>query len=138
MRWWLSVLAMLSILPAQAQNPPDPFNFGENFMPTCEKPVNNTILIGCSAYTRGLRDMAFILRTMGSLKDVGECQAAQGLAGADVLGILVDYLRANPEYAAPGSRWETAGLYWFALSAKYSCWAPAAGVPKQPPADKRF
>ena len=124
-RWTIALVGALLISPAEAQQAVNSFDYGVDFMRTCERPRSQTLWVGCTAYARGLRDMAFLLRTTRAIKDVGECPAAMNLSGADVLGILVEYLRSNPEYAAPGTTWETPGLYWLALSARYPCWAPA-------------
>jgi hypothetical protein len=113
-RWWVSGFFALLVMPASAQD----WMHGNAFYTLCNeasaKPADDWGRLACTAYVKGLYDMAGYLQPANK---AGLVCAPEGVTVAQYFDILIKYVRDNP-----ARRQElTAELMWEAASKSYPC-----------------
>jgi Rap1a immunity proteins len=131
MRWWLALFAMLSAVPAQAQNP-DRLDLAAVFLAHCEKPTDDWTAL-CIGFVEGLQDMLDTAKFVWKVEPPApECTPGSVTVGQRQ-SILLRYLRGSES----GRKMNTATAYHFALAEAFPCMTRSA--PRAlPPADKRL
>lgn len=116
--------------------PSDPLASGAAFLRTCEDPAGRTATAACQVYVRGLHDQGMLLSATGGLSEGAACPPTKSFSYDQVRRDMIGFLHSHPQYAEPGSAYETASIYWMAMAAKYPC--RSASPERLPPSDKWF